>query len=280
MAVITTIRINHGSAGAQHARDNLLRGSGNAHSQCNAIARFFDGVAVGNKLCSFDVEVDMAKATGTITFSDTGEASDTILVNGVTFTAVASGATGNQFNVGAKATKVIQDLTYTAKKPGSARNSITVAYTGGATAGAEVVSVVGNAISVQIENGVSTATQIKTAVDASGAAAALVSVTISGTAGNAQAVAAAANLAGGTGSATLTASSLASAINASATTLVSGTVSAEAASGVVTLTALYGGQMGNAITVAEGVDADSVISVSGARLTGGADSPRTFHCGV
>lgn len=95
------------------------------------------------------------------------------------------------------ASLVVQDLTYTADTAGAAGNSITIAYTGGATAGAEVVTVVGSAISVQIETGVSTATQVKTAVDASGAAAALVNVTISGTAGDAQVVAAAAPLAGG-----------------------------------------------------------------------------------
>jgi len=82
--------------------------------------------------------------------------------------------------------KVIQDLTYTADTAGLAGNSITIAYTTGATAGSEVVTVVDNAISVQIETGVSTATQVKTAVDGKAEAAALVDVTISGTAGNAQ----------------------------------------------------------------------------------------------
>lgn len=60
---------------------------------------------------------------------------------------------------------------------GASGNSITLAYTGGATAGAEVVTVVGNAISVQIENGVSTITQVRTAINASPAAAALVLAT-------------------------------------------------------------------------------------------------------
>lgn len=47
---------------------------------------------------------DGAAASGTVTFSGTGAANDTILVNGVTFTAVASGASGNQWNVGGSAT--------------------------------------------------------------------------------------------------------------------------------------------------------------------------------
>lgn len=76
-------------------------------------------------------------------------------LGGVTYTAVVNAAGSN----------------------GAAGNSITVAYTAGGTAGAEVVTVVGNAISVQIQSGVSTITQVRTAVNASGAAAALVTAT-------------------------------------------------------------------------------------------------------
>jgi hypothetical protein len=97
------------------------------------------------------------------------------------------------------ASKVIQDLTYTADATGSNGNLISIAYTAGATAGAEVVTVTGNAVSVQIETGVSTATQVKAAVDASGPAAALVNVTISGVGGNAQVTVAATFLTGGLG---------------------------------------------------------------------------------
>jgi hypothetical protein len=53
-------------------------------------------------------------------------------------------------------------------------------------AGNEVVTVTVDAIKVTMESGVSTATQIKAAVDAYGPAAALVNVTISGTGSNAQ----------------------------------------------------------------------------------------------
>lgn len=87
---------------------------------------------------------------------------------------------------GVKAFRVIQELTYTAVKAGTQGNSITITYTGGATAGAEVVTVLGNAISIQIEDGVSTATQVKTAYDLVAAAIALATVAITGTASNAQ----------------------------------------------------------------------------------------------
>ena len=87
-------------------------------------------------------------------------------------------------------------VTYTAVTGlGSSGNSITVAYTGGATAGAEVVTVVGTAISVQIENGVSTITQVRTAVNAAPAAAALVTAT--GTSATTVATATASSLTGG-----------------------------------------------------------------------------------
>ncbi len=69
-----------------------------------------------------------------------------------------------------------------------------MAYTSGATAGAEVVTVSTNAISVQIQTGVSTATNVKTAIDASVAASALVYCIISGTAATAQTTASATSL--------------------------------------------------------------------------------------
>lgn len=104
------------------------------------------------------------------------------------------------FDSGVAAFLVVQDLTYTADVRGTAGNSITIEYTGGGTAGAEVVTVVGNAISVQIQDTVSTATEIKTAVDASVAASALISVAVSGVGGNAQTIAAATPLASGANS--------------------------------------------------------------------------------
>lgn len=88
--------------------------------------------------------------------------------------------------VGVKAFRAIQEITYTAVKAGSQGNSITIAYTTGATAGSEVVTVNGNAISIQISDGVSTATQVKAAFDLSAAAVALATAAITGTAGNAQ----------------------------------------------------------------------------------------------
>jgi hypothetical protein len=71
----------------------------------------------------------------------------------------------------------------------------------GDVAGSEAVTVASSAISVIIESGVSTATQVKTAIDADGSAAALVNISVSGTGSNAQTAIAVQTLTGGTESA-------------------------------------------------------------------------------
>lgn len=73
-----------------------------------------------------------------------------------------------------KASLKIQDITYTAKTAGTAGNSITINYNSGGTAGSEVVGVSGSAITVTMQDGVSTAAQIVTAITNSVPAIALV----------------------------------------------------------------------------------------------------------
>ncbi len=77
-----------------------------------------------------------------------------------------------------KASLKIQDITYTAKSSGTGGNSTTINYNTGGTAGSEVVSVVGQAISVAMQDGVSTADNIRDAIENSVAAAALVDLTV------------------------------------------------------------------------------------------------------
>jgi hypothetical protein len=73
-------------------------------------------------------------------------------------------------------------MTFTAVTAGSDGNDISIEFLDTGTAGAETVTVTGTApvrkISVSIEDGVSTATQIKTAIDASEDATALILATI------------------------------------------------------------------------------------------------------
>ena len=66
-----------------------------------------------------------------------------------------------------KASKLIQNITFKAQNGGSEGNSITIEYIGGGIAGSELVIVNNKAIQVQIEDGVSTSQQIKTAVNGS-----------------------------------------------------------------------------------------------------------------
>jgi hypothetical protein len=86
---------------------------------------------------------------------------------------------------GVASSLVFQDLTFTFNQPGD-NNSFTMEYTSGGTAGSEVVSISGTNISVQIESGVSTATQVKAALDAVPQLVAAITTTISGTGSNAQ----------------------------------------------------------------------------------------------
>lgn len=101
----------------------------------------------------------------------------------------------------AQATFTIQDITYTASATnyaGAAGNVITVAYTTGGTAGSEVVTVAGTALSVKIQSGVSTASQVLAAVNNSAPALALVSASITGIYTSVQTAPASGTLANGT----------------------------------------------------------------------------------
>jgi hypothetical protein len=71
--------------------------------------------------------------------------------------------------------KAVAQLTFISKRPDLA---VTITLTTGGTAGSEVVTVVGPAVSVQIQSATSTTTQIKAAIDGDAAAAALMEVQI------------------------------------------------------------------------------------------------------
>jgi hypothetical protein len=75
------------------------------------------------------------------------------------FTALAGGAAATA------ATCVVQGITITAAATGVTANGKTFTATTGATAGSEVVTVTAGSVSVQIEEGVSTITQVRTALN-------------------------------------------------------------------------------------------------------------------
>jgi hypothetical protein len=139
-----------------------------------------------------------ASITGTATNVQTAPASVTLSGGSVTLQTPDDSMQLVYEGTIAGSTRTIQDLTYTSVLVGTSGNLVTIAYTGSGTAGAEVVTVTGNAISVKIQSGVSTATQVLAAINASAAATALVSAVISGTGSNAQTTVSATALTGGT----------------------------------------------------------------------------------
>ncbi len=87
-------------------------------SIANSLSTFLVGVSSGTELAAaagsppsiaISVQGSAVQASGTFTLT-TVIATDAVKVNGVTFTAVASGATGNQFNIGASDTLTAVNL--------------------------------------------------------------------------------------------------------------------------------------------------------------------------
>lgn len=112
------------------------------------------------------------------------------------WSALINATTDNITNyAGLQSSLVEQDLTFTFINAGN-NNNYTLEYVDDTTAGNESVTISGNDVTVHIESGVSTATQVKTAWDGSPAAGA-VTCTISGTAGNAQVAFGPTNFSGG-----------------------------------------------------------------------------------
>lgn len=63
-----------------------------------------EGLAVGAYNGALNVKIGAVPASLSGTFTGDPAADETVTINGVTFTAKASGATGNQFNIGASVT--------------------------------------------------------------------------------------------------------------------------------------------------------------------------------
>ena len=114
-----------------------------------------------------------------------GATQATLTIRDLTFTANrVMGADGNSLAVrlkattpAAKATLTTQGLKVDAKLGGPTGNGISIEFTSGGTAGSEVVTVTGQAISVQIEDSVSTLAQVITALGLASPAVALATFT-------------------------------------------------------------------------------------------------------
>lgn len=153
---VTTVSITHSESTADMQR--LLRSTDTSAPNDMAIAtmNYFGALVSGNRAASVDVQVAggaSVAATGTITLSS-HVATDTVTVNGVVFTCVASGATGNQYNVGGTdtltAVALAAAITATATALAAPAMVVATSATNVVTLTAATKGVGGNAITIAI----------------------------------------------------------------------------------------------------------------------------------
>ena len=258
---------------------NTIFASDNTVLAMTGIANYMNGLASGNKSGSLSVKVGngnavQASLTATLTSVAVG---DILLLNGIAFTAVASGAVAGQFNLGGSDSITATNLAAAI----TASTDLRVSGLFTASALSNVVTVVcieygvgGNAYDLEARGSGSIAIPGAGLV-ASGtltfnnAGAATDTLTINGIAFTAVAAGAVGNQWNVGASATLSAAAAAAAINASVTAGVTNYVYATASTGVLTLKADRSGLFGNEFTIAGG---QASITASGVRLTGGTDS--------
>lgn len=215
-------------------------------------------------------------ATGTATAASV-DATDAITLNGQAITAVASGAANNQFNVGATDAATAANLAAAinasttaivnkhvravsraavvhifAKYGGIHGNAITLTTNDGTDLAVSGARLTGGTIA-QWEGVQASQTTVVSGADGGTYATVINGVTINATGTN--------------GNDTATAASIVTAINASTDALVRGHVTATSSAGTVTLTAVRGGHLGNAVTVSV---TGTGYTATGARLVSGA----------
>jgi hypothetical protein len=126
---------------------------------------------------------------------------------------------------GTQASVTIQDLTLQFLNPGENENSFSIEYVGGGIAGNEGVSLAGQTIQVQIEDGVSTADQIKAALESVSQISQALTVVVTGTGNNPQNVQSATSFTGGQWPATNRAASFVGDVNIDGNLSFSGALS-------------------------------------------------------
>lgn len=197
-------------------------------------------------------------ANATITVSG-GAAADTAVINGVTFTAVSSAPSTNQYLVGGSDAATAANLAAAINGTASALvNQHVVARASGASGNVVTVhaiygSISGNCITLTASghNTASSARLVNGTEASDNGAQASGQVTIaSGSGTETITINGVAVTATWTSSDTATAATLATNINGSTNALIQGLVFATSAAGVVTITSRMGGPMGNAITLA------------------------------
>ena len=77
----------------------LLADTGNKFQAGQKLMKYVRSLMGGFRYAKVQTQINAVKATGTVTLSS-HVATNTVTVNGISFECVASGATGNQYNVG------------------------------------------------------------------------------------------------------------------------------------------------------------------------------------
>lgn len=159
MACQTKIVITHDKEVAADLKAVLQTQVDKKQLEADLIQKFLQQLSSGVRNGSLAVTVDNGDgvaASKTLTGS-TVAATNTAVINGVTFTAVASGATGNQFNVGGSDAITMANLAATINASASAgvAGVVTAAAVGAVvTVTAVAVGVVGNLIPISATGGI------------------------------------------------------------------------------------------------------------------------------
>lgn len=135
MAIQTVLLLTQSESSADMQELIHVADTGNKLREINKLQAYLNALAAGVRHATVAVGVAAVKASGTVTFTGVGAADDTILINGVTFTAKASGATGDQWNKGAT-------LSASAANLAAAINASTTALVAGYVTAAAVAGVV------------------------------------------------------------------------------------------------------------------------------------------
>lgn len=124
MATYSIIQIENSDSQVD-LQEALIAETGNKFVSGQKLMKFVRGMMGGARSAKVTTGINAARASGTLTLAS-AVATNTATVNGTTFTAIASGATGNQFNVGSDDTETAANFV-TAFNASSSVNTMLVA---------------------------------------------------------------------------------------------------------------------------------------------------------
>lgn len=106
---LSIVKIEHSDLQVDMERQLLADAPNNRFQFGQRFMAYLRKCMSGNKSVKMVVGINAMKASGTLTGTSV-VATNTVTINGVVFTAIASGATGNQFNIGANDTETMANL--------------------------------------------------------------------------------------------------------------------------------------------------------------------------